>query len=124
MARADGAGPELSSFPGGIARGSRKCSRTLYVFLFFYDRLARAAHDHWHWAAIRDDDSRLARQDQTRELRQDRSFRTLLAFRGYHLDLSLSFALSHRWALQMSEETPSVRTYTLVFVALLILAAL
>src|SRR5579864_6702750 len=112
MARADGAGPELSSFRGRVARRSRNCGRALHVLLFFYDRLARAAHDYRHRPAVGDDDPRLAWQDQARQLRQDRSFRTLLAFRGYHLDLSVSFAVSHRRALQMSEQSPSVRTYT------------
>src|ERR1700752_817580 len=86
MARADGAGPEFQSFRGRVARRSGKRGRTVHVFLFLYDRTARAAHDHRH--------------------------------------LSVSFALSHRRTLQMSQQSPSVRTYTLVFVALLILAAL
>src|ERR1700740_2364123 len=124
MARADGAGPEFQSFRGRVARRTGKRGRTVHVFLFLYDRTARAAHDHRHWPGVCNDHPGVARQDSARQLRQDRSFGTLLALRRYHLDLSVSFALSHRRTLQMSQQSPSVRTYTLVFVALLILAAL
>ena len=58
-------------------------------------------------------------------LRARRSHRPVLALRRYHLDFPLSASLSHRRALLMAAQPiVPVRTYVLVFLALLVLVAL
>src|SRR5580704_1417931 len=105
--------------------GSARCARAyVLLLLFLYDWIARVAHDYRDRHSGRAHGHGPSWQVYSAVLQSARSKRSVLALRGYCVDLSVSSALSHRRALHrgwplMSEHIVAVKIYIGIFVALL-----